>query len=199
MTDDNPIIVTGCQRSGTTITAHILAQSKDYVVFEDDLWLPYPEAINDLKDMINSGRTKIVIQSPTALNCFHHLYHRIPSLHWVGVNRDKKEIIASMKRVKWLQDDYPDYLPFYKHHIRFMTSQWGLLKQLLPPENWTEVNYDELKDYPQFIPKNLRSDFTMKQTALNLPKGPKYWLSDEKGWEETDKITSESSKLLNSG
>ena len=197
---DQPIIVTGCQRSGTTITAHILGNAKQYIVLEDTDWLPHPQHVKTLKDLVDSGRNRLVIQSPAALNYFHYIHHLIPSIHWVGCKRDKSEIISSMKRVKWMQDDYPDYLPFYKDHIRFMNAQWGLLKQLLPRDNWTEVKYpDELQDYPEFIPKNLRKNFTVKQHRLNEPKGSKYWLNDTKGHEEVTKTSNESSKMFKSG
>ena len=81
-----------------------------------------------------------------------------------------------------------------------MNAQWGLLKQLLPLDNWTEVKYpDELKDYPEFIPKNLRKDFTIKQYRLNEPKGSKYWLNDEKGHAEVAKTSKEGSNMFKSG
>ena len=197
---DQPIIVTGCQRSGTTITAHILGNAKQYIVLEDTDWSPTPEHVQTLKELVYTGRNRLVIQSPTALYNFHFIHHMIPQIHWVGCKRDKNEILSSMKRVKWVQDMYPDPLPFYKDHIRFMNSQWGLLKQLLPQDNWTEVKYpQELKDYPEFIPKNLRKDFTIKQYRLNEPKGSKYWLNDEKGHEEVAKTSNESSNMFKSG
>ena len=173
------IIVTGCQRSGTTIASHILANSKQYLVVEDDQWIPNQEGIFKLKSLIDSGRDKLVIQSPSALYNFHFIHHLLPDIHWVGVKRDKNKILSSMKRVKWMQDVYPDYITFYNHHIRYMNHLWGLLKQLLPQDNWTEVQYPkELQHYPEFISDNLRSDFTSKQTKLNTPKGPRYWTQD---------------------
>ena len=196
---EEPIIVTGCQRSGTTITAHILGNAKQFIVLEDTDWEPTPQHVKTLKDLIDSGRDRLVIQSPTALYNFHFIHHMIPQIHWVGCKRDKNEILSSMKRVKWMQDMYPDPLPFYKDHIRFMNAQWGLLKQLLPEDNWTEVRYpDELKDYPEFIPKNLRKDFTIKQYRLNEPRGSKYWLNDHKGHEEVAKTSNTGSRMFKS-
>ena len=195
---DTPIIVTGCQRSGTTIAAHILGNSKQYIVLEDTDWEPTPQHVKTLKDLIDSGRDRLVIQSPTALYNFHFIHHMIPQIHWVGCKRDKNEILSSMERVKWMQDLYPDYLNFYKDHIRYMNAQWGLLKQLLPKDNWTAVRYpDELKDYPEFIPQNLRKDFTIKQHRLNEPKGSKYWLNDEKGHKEVAETSNTGSKIFN--
>ena len=197
---DNPIIVTGCQRSGTTIAAHILGNAKQYIVLEDTDWEPTPQHVQTLKDLVDSGRSRIVIQSPTALYNFHFIHHMIPQIHWVGCKRDKNEILSSMKRIKWMQDMYPDYLPFYKDHIRYMNAQWGLLKQLLPKDSWTEVRYpDELQDYPEFIPQNLRKDFTIKQHRLNEPKGSKYWLNDEKGHAEVAETSKEGSIMFKSG
>ena len=191
---DRPIIVTGCQRSGTTLAALILANTKKYVLFEEDIWMPSSWAIKDLRRFIDGGRLQFVIQSPTALNYFHFIHHIVPEIQFVGVKRPKDEIIASMKRIKWLQNDYPDYLPFYNDHIRIMNSQWGLLKQLLPPEDWTEVNYSELAEYPEFIPQNQRINFTVFQTQLNKPKGPKYWTDLTQEHEKTAEITDESRK-----
>jgi len=196
---DQPIIVTGCQRSGTTITAHILGNTKQFIVVEETDWLPTQKHVNTLKDLVDSGRTRLVIQSPTALYNFHFIHHMIPQIHWVGCKRDKNDIISSMKRIKWLQNLYPDYLSFYKDHIRYMNSQWGLLKQLLPYDNWTEIQYpNDLNDYPEFIPQNLRKDFTIKQHRLNEPKGPRYWLDDQQEYEEITKTSNTSSKMFKS-
>tara|TARA_R100000458_G_C8114252_1_gene135782 strand:+ start:46 stop:600 length:555 start_codon:yes stop_codon:yes gene_type:complete len=174
------IIVTGCQRSGTTITSLILANSRQHILIEDDQWEPSHEGLINLKTLMDSGRDRLVIQSPLALYNFHFIHHYIPDIHWVGVKRDKNEIIQSMKRVKWMQSLYPDYIPFYNNHIRYMNNLWGLLKQLLPEDSWTEVQYpQELQDYPEFIQNNLRSDFTVKQTKLDTPKGPRYWTEDQ--------------------
>ena len=178
----------------------ILGNAKQYIVLEDTDWEPTPQHVQTLKELVDSGRDRLVIQSPTALYNFHFIHHMMPQIHWVGCKRDKNEILSSMKRVKWQQDMFPDYLPFYKDHIRYMNAQWGLLKQLLPPDNWTEVRYpDELKDYPEFIPQNLRKDFTIKQHRLNEPKGSRYWLNDEKGHEEVAETSNTGSKIFNSG
>ena len=69
------IIVTGCQRSGTTIASYILANAKQYVVLEDSDWMPSPAGLKSLRELLGSGRDRLVIQSPTALNNFHFIYH----------------------------------------------------------------------------------------------------------------------------
>ena len=193
--DEGPIIVTGCQRSGTTIAAHILGQEKKWVVWDESKWIPDVLGIYVLQEMIESGRTDLVIQSPTVLHDFVKVYHQLPQVHFVGMKRKTKHIIESMKRIKWYQDDVYHYLDFYHDHIRFMNNQWGLLKQMLPPETWTEVNYNELKDYSQFVPKDQRLNFTSKQWEINKPIGPQYWSTDPYWRKETPKISNQSSKL----
>ena len=197
--DEGPVIVTGCQRSGTTIAAHILGQQKKWVVWEDQDWLPTPKDIYILQEMVRTGRTKLVIQSPVALHNFHYLFHQVPQVHFVGVKRKTEDIIASMKRIKWFQDEVYHYIDYYYDHVRFMNNQWGLLKQMLPKDSWTEVKYNELKEFPQFIPKHQRKDFTSKQWQLNKPNGPKYWSIDPYWREETPQTSNQSSELSESG
>ena len=47
------IIVTGCQRSGTTIASHILANSKQYILVEDDKWQPSQEGVFKLNSLMD--------------------------------------------------------------------------------------------------------------------------------------------------
>ena len=197
--DEGPIIVTGCQRSGTTLAAHILGQEKQWIVWEDQDWLPTPKDIYILQQMIETGRNKLVIQSPSVLYNFVQVFHMIPELHFVGVKRKTDDILASMKRIKWLEDEVLNPIEFYRDHIRFMNNQWGLLKQILPKSSWTEVKYNELKEFPQFIPKKQRLNFTTKQWELNKPVGPEYWNTDPYWRNETSQISNQSSELQESG
>ena len=197
--DDGPVIVTGCQRSGTTIASHILGEEKKWVVWEDQDWLPIPKDIYILEQMIETGRTKLVIQSPLALHNFPYIFHKLPTLHWVGVKRKTSDIIKSMHRVRWYYDEFYHHIDYYHDHIRFMNNQWGLLKQMLPKESWTEVKYNELKEFKQFIPEDQRKDFTVKQWQLNKPNGPQYWSIDPYWREETPQTSNQSSELSESG
>ena len=52
MTVDQPVIVTGCQRSGTNITAHILGNARQYITLEDTDWIPTQEHISTLKNLV---------------------------------------------------------------------------------------------------------------------------------------------------
>ena len=81
------------------------------------------------------------------------------------MKRKTSDIIQSMKRINWTPE-ISNQSDYYIDHVRFMNNQWGLLKQMLPPENWTELKYNDLKQYPQFIPKNKRLNFKPKQWKL---------------------------------
>ena len=171
-----PIIVTGCQRSGTAIVTEILAKKYDIPRLGD----------RDLRDLdrfnllYHNNLKAFIVQMPTALQCFLELHYSYPDVHFVGVQRDEEQIIASMKRIQWRMDDFyhwPDYL----HDIvAYMKGQWDLLKRLVPESSWTEVEYDSFKDDPLFIEKELRKDFTVNQTQLAKPIGPVSWRKNDK-------------------
>ena len=174
-----PFIVTGCPRSGTMITAHILANDYNCTVIDEFSFLPSTISYNKINIMIEHGVTNFVIQSPTALNCFVDIFHAVPELHWVGVSRKKDEVIESMKRIHYRMDEFyhwPDYLHDF---VTSCKQQWGMIKSILPKTCWTEITYDSLKKHPLFIPKEDREDFTVKQWKLNEPCGMSYWNDNE--------------------
>ena len=183
--DEGPIIVTGCQRSGTTIASHILGQEKKWVVWTEEDWVPTTEGIYILKSMVKTGRTKLVIQSPTALQAFLDIHHQIPQVHFIGMKRKTEDIIASMKRIKWYQNEMNHYIDYYYDQVKIMNNLWGLLKQILPKDSWTEAKYNDLKEFSQFIPKDQRKNFTSRQWQKDKPLGPKYWTSDPQETEKT--------------
>ena len=170
-----PFIVTGCQRSGTTIAAHILAHDLNCTVIDEFHFPPVPRSFQKVQTMLESDITDFVIICHSALQMPIEIFHTIPDLHWVGIVRKKKDIIASMKRIHWRRDDFyhwPDYLEDYVNHTRQL---WGLAKSILPDGVWTEIQYESLKDHPLFVPKSKRENFTVKQWKLNEPCGMPYW------------------------
>ena len=170
-----PFIVTGCQRSGTTITAQILANDYKCTVIDEFGFPPVPRSFEKVNAMIEKGITNIVIQCPNALHNPIEIFHAIPDLHWVGVVRKKDDILESMKRVKWRMDDFYHYIDFHHDHVNHMRQAWGIVKSILPDSVWTEVKYESLKEHPLFIPKEQRENFTVKQWKLNEPCGMPYW------------------------
>ena len=168
-----PIIVTGCQRSGTSIVTEIL--SKKYNIqrlgFKDLTPTDFPK----LSLLLSRNVDEFITQMPTALNFWLDLWHNFSQIHFVGVMRDTEDIVASMKRVKWRMDDFyhwPDYL---YDMVAYQKAQWGIMKDILPDTAWSEVEYESFKDDPLFVDKELRKDFTCNQIEVGKPIGPAYW------------------------
>ena len=170
-----PIIVTGCQRSGTTITTHILAQELGCTVIDEFHFRPDSNGLLKLNDMIDNGITNFIVLCHDAVYMPIQIFHRCPDLHWVGVTRKRDDIIKSMERVHWCQDDFINWKEFIHDHVNHMRQLWGVTKSILPDSAWTELKYESLKEHPLFIPKNQRENFTVKQWKLNEPCGMQYW------------------------
>ena len=173
-----PIIVTGCQRSGTGIVTEILAKKYEVTRLGNrDL---YPIELPKLRKLLANNIDKFALQMPIALNCWLDMWHTFPDVHYVGVVRDTKDIIASMKRIKWRQDDFYHWPDYMYDAVAYQKGQWSLLKDILPDTAWTEVEYESFKDDPLFIDKELRKDFTVNQIELDKPLGPVSWTKNDK-------------------
>ena len=172
-----PIIVTGCQRSGTGIVTEILAQEYEVTRLGDrDLW---PSELPKLRTLLARNVDKFALQMPIALNCWLDMWHTYPQVHFGGVMRDTEDIVASMKRIKWRMDDFyhwPDYL---YDAVAYQKGQWGVLKDILPDTSWTEVEYESFKDHPLFVKKEERKDFTVNQVKVGKPVGPVSWRKND--------------------
>jgi len=165
-----PIVVTGCQRSGTTIMTKIICNDLGYLFHQDDEFDPNMEGIKRINLFTKHGINKIAIQSPIILYAYDDFYHCIPDIHFIGMKRDEQDIIDSMKRVNWMeevQEYYQDWDSYLKTHISHMNSMWENLKANLPESSWTEIEYNSLKSHSLFIPKDLRTEFTIRQTEIN--------------------------------
>jgi|TARA_R100001530_G_scaffold1844_1_gene3137 hypothetical protein len=174
-----PLIVTGCQRSGTALVTRALAHDLKLEVLGDRDFTPNITGIEKLYTLIENGITDIAIQMPTALNCFVDLHHSIPNAHFVGVIRATEDIIESMKRIKWQYDEYYHYIDFYYDHIKMMKGNWELLKNILPESCWTEVKYESFSKHPLYVKKDQRKDFTANQWSPGKPVGPQYYLKNK--------------------
>jgi hypothetical protein len=159
----HPIIVTGPQRSGTTIAAHIIAQETGGVFVDElDYSLPLPD--------------KAVVQAPFLLHDAVALSFVVPNVRFAFMYRTPGDIVASMKRIQWYQDYHgdPNFYPTYiKHCYEFI----DLLKRTLREDQWFDVQYESLVHHPLFVKD--RTDFTVKQHLPNVPHGPETWRNDE--------------------
>ena len=167
----HPIIVTGPQRSGTTIAARIIAEQTGGVYVDElDYCLPLPD--------------KAVVQAPFLLHDAVSLSFVVPNVRFAFMYRTPGDIVASMERIQWYQDYHsdPNFYPTYvKHCYEFI----DLLKRTLRKDQWFDVQYESLAHHPLFVQD--RAGFTVKQHLPNVPHGPTTWRNDEyirsiKGW-----------------
>ena len=159
----HPIIVTGPQRSGTRIAAHIIAQETGGVFVDElDYCLPLPD--------------NAVVQAPFLLKGVVELSFMVPNVQFAFMYRNPEDIVASMERIEWYKDYSTDpefYLFFVKHCYEYI----DLLKQTLREDQWFDVHYESLQLNPLFIAN--RDNFTVKQHLPNTPHGPNKWRNDE--------------------
>ena len=162
-----PIIVTGCQRSGTTIATHILADDLDRT------------PIDEFNFVMGQDYSNCVIQLPQAMDNYVLLQHVYPGVQFLFVNRDKKAIIASMKRIKWLKDDVHDWEQFLERYVNSRFDAWSLMASQIP-DCTGFINYDELSKHPFFVARKRRAGFTSKQWQVGQPIGPRHWTNNIK-------------------
>lgn len=165
------ILVTGPQRSGTTIAAATLADDFNLTFIDETGFIPG----NSYEDA--------VIQSPNALDSYVILHHMYPDAEFVFVRRDKADIIASMKRIEWLKDDVQDWESFLNDYVDNRFELWDKLKAYLPNQT-QEIPYNALKGHRFFVNKEQRKHFTTKQWQVGKPIGPKVWPNNQQGIQE---------------
>ena len=157
------ILVTGPQRSGTTITSRILAH---------DLGLTY---IDETEYEPTDLPSNCVVQAPLALKNIVELSYYHPKLHFVYVIRPTADIKASMERIQWYKDmiDEPSFYETYINNCRLI---WCAQKESLSDDRWSEIEYSSLTDHPLFLTD--RTDFTVRQWQKDKPVGPRTWKHD---------------------
>lgn len=157
------IVVTGPQRSGTTIAAHILAQELGYTyVDENDFGIYDPARATQF---LRNGR--VVLQSPGLMYCAHQLPACI-----VVMRRPLAEIAASEKRVGWRESyggaGYQMETALYNRNYGFSGQDIAWTKYLCWDmfqkarcDNWFDLDYQSLRDHPLWVEQ--RKDFTARQ------------------------------------
>ena len=159
----HPIIVTGPQRSGTTIAARIIAEQTGGVYVDElDYCLPLPD--------------KAVVQAPFLLHQALEASYMIPNVRFAFMYRAPGDIVASMERVEWYADWYEDP-NFYPHYVKHCYEYIDLLKRTLRKDQWFDVQYESLVHHPLFVQE--RTGFTIKQYLPNVPEGPATWRNNE--------------------
>lgn len=165
------ILVSGPQRSGTTIAAKMIAQDTGHrYVDEDEFNVHSEEAFTNLLT-----KHRIVVQCPS----MSHIIDQIatPDMLVVMMMRDEDDIAASEKRVDWSAGVYQELYRFgmsprqarsYRLHggqvAPLKYRRWREEQRARIP-HYLEVEYESLSVHPLWVPKELRAGFAVRQTV----------------------------------
>ena len=175
-----PVVVTGCQRSGTMLAAQVIASGLGYGFLEEFDVLPQAGGLSIFSYLNDNKISDVVIQAPFAVKIYKQILSAAPTTHFVGVVRPRQEILASMKRIEWCKEDHEDWETILQNHIDKMLLLWSQLKKDVCPSSWTELKYEDLKGHPFFVDQNERQNFTVKQWQPNQPCNFKKWSNNKK-------------------
>jgi len=155
------ILVTGPQRSGTTIAAKMIAQDTGHLLVLEERFGTHDKG---RWEKIIEGSHGVVIQCPTMCRWAHQFGERDDVLV-VLMRRDIDDIIASQERIGWRErrelvpygvDEGPIAAVKYDYWER---EQVGQIRHSL------ELEYEDLSDHPLWVPKARRRRFGPRQTA----------------------------------
>jgi len=159
------ILVTGPQRSGTRITAKIIAHDNN-IKYIDESEIKIRD-YTILKNLLKQDE-RLVIQCPGICHCIEMFDY--PGILIIMVIRDIEDIVKSQERISWGSKNKERELKLYgkKEGIisKIKYDHWEEQKNQI--SNWFEIRYDDLKNHPLFIPKKERKGFEAGQTGENL-------------------------------
>lgn len=160
--DFKKVLIIGSQRSGTTITGKILSSEINYEYIDegainvDDLLLFYK---------IYFEKESFVMQAPGLT----YISHKLPKdIFFIYMNRNFEDIQKSANRISWIEDKYEAGKYFLE-----TDKSWGIKKQIwdkwqkdLLQDRYAELSYESLEIHPLWIKKELRDNFSFKQTEF---------------------------------
>jgi hypothetical protein len=154
------IIVTGPQRSGTTVASKALAA---------DLRIPFvPETEFDTHDEgrfreILSTRKEFVIQAPT----MSPYVHKMRDCEVVWMRRDLADVHRSQSRIAWVgeQEERDRYFDHSKDPIAMVkTRAWDLFQRSELEESAFDMDYESLRGHRLWVDADSRTNFESRQT-----------------------------------
>lgn len=171
------ILVSGPHRSGTTITAAMIANDLDY------------EFQEDVQDQLETFAGSHQIHRPTVFHCpsYCHFIHQlasIPELAAVMVVRNVDTVIASQKRIPWAFE--PTQINAYRFRAtpkpafaiqppiaEVKYRYWQEIQKSIFGKNGYEIHYDDLKFHSMWLSPEQRKEFTANQLEIGKPHGPR--------------------------
>jgi cytidylate kinase len=163
--DYDKIIVTGPQRSGTTIASEILAHELGYENIREEK-IKF-RSLSLLYEILGK-REKTIIQAPNLASVCHFIDHHVKKIAIVFMRRNPNFILESQKRIGW------QFRKLNLHHYfvndgeiaRVRYNAWEKYQKDLMRSSWIELKYSELNGHPLWIKKEDRKEFRPRQTEL---------------------------------
>lgn len=150
------ILVTGPQRSGTTIAGHILAKELDYKYYDErDVGV---RSLSQLFDKLMS-KESLVVQGP----CFCSIVQWVdsPETAIVIMKRNIEEIVESEAKINW-SEEKKELQNYYKDDGIISVARYKTWEKYQKPNMkvpYFELNYSSLKNHPMWIEKEARKNF----------------------------------------
>lgn len=163
------IVVTGPQRSGTTIGASILATELGYAFFPEEEFKIHRL---DLLLQIIVQRDRFVVQAPTMSSCCHFF----TGVAVVFMRRPIADILASEQRVRWKRGDFEKAKYFdesCKPSAEVKYLAWDRFQKRLLRGRAFDLEYAALKAHPLWVDVETRRHFLRRQIAMTGKIAPK--------------------------
>lgn len=156
------VLVTGPQRSGTTICARMIAADTGYVyVDEEDIGIHYLETLRALLD----ERRGVVVQCPALARWVHTL--DVESVLVVWMRRALVDILASQERIGWVErgEEELELSKYDSLSGPVAEVKWRFWQRVQRPRlaNWMEVLYEDLSVHPLWVQKGERDGWMHRQ------------------------------------
>jgi hypothetical protein len=155
------IVITGCQRTGTTYTAKELARVLGYVHYDESSYGTH--SFERLMNILNKDENK-VIQSPALL---HKMGELPEDVMIVMMIRDEDDVAKSMTRLGWFNSHAKkEYSLYKKDELKTPQQLYRTKIEFGRQLQLDELDYNELKKTENYVED--RSKFTnLKQVRNN--------------------------------
>ena len=154
----NTIIITGCQRTGTTYTAQELSRELGYRHYDEDDYGVH--SIEGLRGIMDHDPSPKVIQAPALL---HEMGSMGEDVLVILMTRNEDEVVSSMVKHEWIKREgkreynkFKEGTPTDGYEIYRTKTSFG--RGL----NLPEMDYSELRKTTGYIEN--REGFDIKQT-----------------------------------
>jgi hypothetical protein len=157
------ILVTGPQRSGTTIVSRMLGNDLGRKVYDEVGGVDFELLLKQDGD--------IVMQSPHICYRIHHFAEK-KDLAVIFMVRNMMDILRSQKRIEWkgekeetalYKQEFLNRLDYLNPICIIRREAWDKYQFDVLPNAWM-LKYDSLEKHPMWVPKEKRVRFSAKRT-----------------------------------